>query len=266
MPDPKTSSSGPALLALHGFSGGGADFDPLIEALGGQLHWLCPDLPGHGAGHSHPCDPQAIVTYINGLVPQLGQPKILLGYSMGARAALLHATAHPDCWQALILISARSGIGGERAQRRILDEQRACEIESLGLRAFLQAWQNQPLIRSQQNIPDALRANMQATRSGHTVSGLARSMRDFGQGNCPDLTSRLHRLKMPIQLITGENDPLYRQHAEQMLPLLANASHTVIPRAGHMPHLENLAASATTIRTFIKKTATAHAANSQESR
>ncbi len=253
MPDPTRSISSPALLALHGFSGGGADFDPLIKALPEQEHWLGPDLPGHGVSSDHPCDPDSMVDFINSQIPHLPSPRILMGYSMGARAALLHATTYPDCWQALVLISARSGIAtkDERVKRHTIDKQRAHEIISLGLPAFLQAWQNQPLIRSQQNIPDEIRTIMQAVRNRHSASGLARSMREFGQGSCPNLEPQLHCLKMPVLLITGENDTPYRHHAETMLPLLVNASHAVISNAGHMPHLENLHATARAIKAFL---------------
>jgi 2-succinyl-6-hydroxy-2,4-cyclohexadiene-1-carboxylate synthase len=79
-------------------------------------------------------------------------------------------------------------------------------------------------------------------------------MREFGQGNCPDLASQLHRLKMPVLLITGENDTVYRRHAETMLPLLTTASHAIIPNSGHMPHLENLPATASAISMFLDKT------------
>ena len=36
------------LVALHGFTGSGADFDVLREALTSSVRWTTPDLPGHG--------------------------------------------------------------------------------------------------------------------------------------------------------------------------------------------------------------------------
>jgi 2-succinyl-6-hydroxy-2,4-cyclohexadiene-1-carboxylate synthase len=253
MPDCKTTATAPVVLALHGFTGGGADFNPLIDALPEIRHWTCPDLPGHGVAHNHPCNIESVMTYIHESSQRLPSPRIIMGYSMGARAAIMHAVGHPDYWQAMILISARSGISDdyEREQRRLLDEKRAQEIEALGLEHFLRTWQNQPLIRSQQNISSTIREQMAMTRSRHTASGLACSIRDFGQGNCPDATPELHALKMPVLLLAGSKDYNYQQYANQMLSLLPNASVRIINNAGHMPHLENPTAACAAIRTFV---------------
>lgn len=254
MPNSAAASSRPALLALHGFSGGGADFLPLAQALAQEADWHLPDLPGHASSHALPCGPEAVIGFVEDHCQKLTLPRILLGYSMGARAALLHATTYPKSWQGLILISARSGIASEqaRAERRKLDTERAAQILTLGVSAFLKQWQQQPLIRSQENIPTKIHADMQATRKKHTAAGLANSLQNFGQGNCPDLQPLLGRLTMPVCLISGEKDHQYHLYAEQMLGQLPNSIHRVIPDTGHMPHLENLPATTGVIHDFIK--------------
>ncbi len=157
-----------SILALHGFTGCGADFLPLAQQVGGE--WHCPELPGHGPGSQLDCSPQGTVDYINKVLthhqPSGTTQKILLGYSMGARAALLHAAYHPEVWDTLILISGNPGIEDEteRANRRIADAELADSIERLGMQAFLEFWQETPLIRSQKHITGNLRASMQANR------------------------------------------------------------------------------------------------------
>ncbi|MGE9289724.1 MAG: hypothetical protein ACQKBT_01960, partial [Puniceicoccales bacterium] len=39
-------TSATQILALHGFTGEGADYSALSSSTGGT--WHCPDLPGHG--------------------------------------------------------------------------------------------------------------------------------------------------------------------------------------------------------------------------
>ena len=135
------------IVALHGFTGCGADFEPFANACAGS--WLCPDLPGHGANTALACSTDSTTQWLQGILEGLSnQPKILVGYSMGARAALNHAVNHPTTWDGLILLSPNPGIEDEavRETRRLSDEALAQQIESEGLVSFLEYWQSTPLI------------------------------------------------------------------------------------------------------------------------
>lgn len=245
------------ILALHGFTGCGADFTPLAQTIGGQ--WHCPELPGHGPESKLDCSPKATVDYINNLLIkhqlEATTEKILLGYSMGARAALLHATHHPDVWDALILISANPGIENEinRSNRSIADAKLADSIERLGIRAFLEFWQETPLIRCQKDIPTDQQALMQANRLKNTSAGLAKSLRQFGQGSTPNLWPEIGKLAMPALLITGEKDTKYTNIAQRMQKVLPNASHVSILNTSHMPHLEQPDSVEKAIKNFLSK-------------
>ena len=250
------------ILALHGFTGRGSDFAPFAKLCGGE--WRCPDLPGHGNEQPLDCSPQATAAYIQQQIPSLGAPvgtdkKLLLGYSMGARAALLHACQDPQAWDALILISPNPGIENERerSQRRCADNDLADAIETQGVPAFLEFWQNTPMIRSQQNISSEWRNAMQASRRQHNAIGLANSLRQFGQGAVMNLWPHISRLKMPILLITGQQDSKYSEIAQRMRSLSAPPldlpwQHRIIEGAGHAPHLEAPEASAQLVRQFLQ--------------
>ena len=244
-----------SILALHGFTGCGADFAPLAQEVGGE--WHCPALPGHGPESQIDCSPQGTVDCINKVITHHQSPattqKILLGYSMGARAALLHAAYYPEVWDALILISANPGIEDEteRASRRIADAELADSIERLGMQAFLEFWQETPLIRSQKNIAGDLQASMQANRLKNTSIGLAKSLCQFGQGNAPNLWPELAKLTMPALLITGEKDTKYTNIAQRMQAVLPHASHFTVSDASHMPHLEQCDPVKMAIHTFL---------------
>ncbi len=242
----------PSILALHGFTGSGEDFkefSPFCHTLGA---WHCPDLPGHGNSGELDCTPEETVGFIHTQASNLSlQPSILLGYSMGARAALQHACAYPEFWDALILISTNPGIesSDERAERRESDEKLATRIESEGAQAFLEFWQSTPMIRSQQGIRPEWRAAMQASRAKHTEAGLARSLREFGQGSCPNLWPELSKLTIPTLLITGVEDIKYTRIAERISK--EQMRHAIIDGAGHMPHLEQAEATAESINQFV---------------
>lgn len=261
------------LLALHGFTGLGTDFKPFSELVKG-VTWHCPNMPGHGPKPLTDCSPEAVLDFIqtetralqppaSAIQPQASgfrpQPsalrKVLLGYSMGARAALLHAVSYPQAWDRLILISPNPGIEDEtaRAQRRLTDERLAARIERHGVAAFLEFWQNTPLIRIQKTIRSDWLEPMQAQRQTHQTTGLAASLRMFGQGHCPNLWPRLEGLTMPVLLITGRKDPAYTEIARRMTGKLPNAKWVEIEDAGHMPHLESPTQCAAEIQQFLSR-------------
>lgn len=244
------------ILALHGFTGCGADFASLAELVGGV--WHCPDLPGHGANADLDCSPEATLNFIekerSAFNAQHPTPNILLGYSMGARAALLHAAQFPDTWDALILISGNPGIEDEteRNPRRGADSKLAERIEFEGVESFLDYWQNTPLIRDQQNAPALTREAMQANRRQHKTTGLASSLRQFGQGACPNLWPALKKLQLPILLITGQTDGKYTGIAQRMSGQLPRGTCRIIQNSGHAPHIEQTEVTSHVLRGFLK--------------
>lgn len=239
-------------LALHGFTGCGEDFAPFADILGG--HWLCPDLPGHGAVAQADCSSDGMIDSVGRHAREVqATPRILLGYSMGARAALLHALEHPQCWDALILISGNPGIENvdDRAARCESDNALADRIETDGVETFLEYWQSQPLIQSQQNIRSEWLSVMQANRAALTSAGLAASLRGFGQGAYPNLWSQLPKLTMPTLCIAGDQDAKYSVIARRMQATLPDAQTAIISSAGHMPHLESPDETAAVIKQFL---------------
>lgn len=249
------------IIALHGFTGCGEDFSGFAKLCPAVEKWDCPNLPGHGPEPQLNCSPEAKLHFIqsraSAYMSQASYRRpILLGYSMGARAALLHACRYPDLWDALILISPNPGIeaASERAKRRLVDEKLACRIERAGVDAFIEFWQNTPMIRSQRMIRDNWRTAMQVLRRQHTAAGLAASLRQFGQGCCPNLWPELPRLSLPTLLICGAMDKKYSELAARMSEVLPNCSQHTIAAVGHMPHLEAPAASAAIINRFLSTT------------
>lgn len=243
VPNMPTEPTAHSILALHGFTGLGVDFAPFACLCGGN--WHCPNLPGHGPDPQPDCSPDASLRFIQSQVSTLNpQPSVLLGYSMGARVALLHAVRHPEEWDALILISPNPGIEdeSERAARRAVDEKLAQRIEEGGLEPFITFWQSTPMIRSQQKIPAEWRQDMKVNRSQHTAKGLAASLRQFGQGSCPNLWPNLADLDIPVLLVTGIEDTKYTRVAQRMVAISTlnskASTHIVVEGAGHMPHLE----------------------------
>jgi len=254
-------SGAPALLALHGFTGSGLDFAALASNLGGAMH--CPDLPGHGAtavARPAPTEPaaagiEACAADIALLAAELGldQP-VLLGYSLGGRTALTLACRRPAFARGLVLIGASPGLrdAAEQAARRASDEALASALESGGTAAFMERWEDLPLLRSQLRMGHAPWQEFSARRRAGDAHGLALSLRTMGTGSMPPLWDRLAELELPILLVTGEEDVRYTEVARAMAARLPRAECSVVAAAGHSPHLERPPEVAEVVRAFVR--------------
>jgi 2-succinyl-6-hydroxy-2,4-cyclohexadiene-1-carboxylate synthase len=239
-----TDAPGQPLLCLHGFTGSGADWSQLADALPGQ-HVIAPDLIGHGRTDT-PDDPARVAmdraaADLITLMERLGAGRFnLLGYSMGARLALYLAVHHPDKISRLVMESGSPGLASEpeRAARRAQDAALADRIEREGIPAFVDYWGNLPLFASQKCLPPDVQARVRAGRLFNRAMGLANSLRGMGTGAQPSLWDALPKLNVPTLLITGALDVKFEQIARSMAAIIPDVRHISMPDVGHTPHLE----------------------------
>lgn len=235
--------NGAPLVMLHGFTGSGANWSHIAEAL--DYHTIAPDIIGHGLTDA-PSDParyhiEQTAADIVGLIEQLELKRVrLLGYSMGGRLALYIALNYPKKVERLILESCSPGLASEaeRAQRRTQDETLAERIEREGIRAFVTLWENLPLFETRKRLSPDIQAQVRERRLQNRVVGLANSLRGIGTGVQPSLWDTLPRLRIPVTLVTGALDQKYDQIARAMAEKIPHVRHVVIPDAGHTTHLE----------------------------
>lgn len=247
------SQSAAHLLALHGFTGTGEDFEALA-ALTPELGWRAPDLPGHGDAADEEALP-ALLERLSAALLSAPRPRLVLGYSMGGRIALQLAVAlrGVDALDGLILVGASPGLADlvEAAARRAADEALAALAEAEGAEAFLTRWRATPILQTQAQIPEPWRGRMLARRARCRASGLAASLRVYGTGALPSLWDALPTLSVPTALIAGALDPKFvRVHAE-MAARLPNVRTVTLPGVGHTAHLEDPAAFVAALRGLL---------------
>lgn len=223
------------LVLLHGFTQTGGSWAPLLPYLPPGPKFL-PDLPGHGGASPAPGDLWSTAARLSGLVDG---PASWVGYSMGGRAALHVALAHPGSVARLALVSATAGIvdAAERAARRQRDEALARRVEAEGVEEFVRWWVSQDLFAT---LPaDRARADQ---RLVNTAGGLASSLRRAGTGAQEPLWDRLAELgrrHVPVLLLAGELDTKYVSLASAMARAIGpTASVVIVEGAGHACHLE----------------------------
>ena len=185
----------------------------------------------------------------------LPAPLPLLGYSQGARIALLLALEHPELVSQLILVSGASGISSDpvRARRRELDDTIAAEIEAFGVDQFLDRWLTQPLT-STAAVSSALAAWDRTVRSENTATGLSAALRGLGQGAYPYVGDRLAELPMPLLAVAGGRDQKYRALAVEMASEAPMGRAVIVEAAGHNVVLEEPHALADAVKTFLTAT------------
>ncbi|MDP6933745.1 MAG: alpha/beta fold hydrolase [Myxococcota bacterium] len=235
------SGERPAVMGLHGFTGSGLDFAPLVESLG--LSFLAPDLPGHGQS------PLPAIPGSLGLQAQARRveasweqekAEVLLGYSMGGRLALTIATRDRIPVSGLVLVGATPGLADPagRQQRRVEDAALARHIREVGVEVFSGEWASRPIIASQRDIASPHLEAMGRRRLKNVPEALARSLEEAGTGSMQPLWGQLSGIRCPVLLLVGERDPVYREIAGQMASRIPGARVRVVAGAGHCAHLE----------------------------
>lgn len=244
--------SGPEIVALHGFSLTGEQFSPGADLLNRTV--IAPDLPGHGLSRSQPTDIDSALAAVEAALPAPGAPLPLMGYSQGARLALLAAVEDPTEISALVLVSGTAGIlhRDERQTRAEQDRDLAERIETLGLDSFIDSWTTAG-ITSLNHLTDGYRTWDRAVRSENSAAGLASALRGYGQGAQPAVWDAITTLPMPVLLVTGHNDEKYTAINQQMADLIPEAELVIIDDAGHNPLADQPAAAYGAVSAFLER-------------
>lgn len=250
--------TGTPVVLLHGFTGSGESMEGVAAGLADDHAVHSPDLLGFG--RSDAPDVPAAYTMSRCLTQlcalqdalRLG-PAHWIGYSMGGRVALSLAAAQPERLRSLVLVGASPGLADAAAREARVrhDESLARRLLEQGLEAFVDGWMAQPLFASQQRLGEAALARARAQRLRNRPEVLAASLRGMGTGVMPPLHDALPRIRVPVLLVVGEEDEKFRAIAADMARALPDARLAVIAEAGHAAHLEQPAAFAAQVRSFL---------------
>jgi 2-succinyl-6-hydroxy-2,4-cyclohexadiene-1-carboxylate synthase len=247
----------PTIVALHGFTGSGRDFEVLRKELGTEAaHWICPDFMGHGESAdpavSDPYELPMALRLIDTARRSSPDPErvLLLGYSMGGRIALHYLLEEAPLPAVLIGSSPGLAEPAEQKARRDSDRDWITLLED-SVESFCEAWERQPLIRPQLELPGPLATDLAARRRRNSATGLIHSLLACGTGSLPSLWDALPKLP-GLTLVHGENDTKFRDLAQRMGELNPSFRIAAIPGAGHAPHLERPGEVAQVLRASLK--------------
>lgn len=246
------------LVLLHGFTGDATTWLPLVAELDRVRDVIAVDLVGHGDSDA-PDDPAAYtmpatVTAVTAACDEAGLGRAhWLGYSMGGRVALNLALTAPERAETLSLIGASPGFADTdaRTQRVAADNALADFIESEGVPAFVDRWMAHPIFASQARLGDDYLAQAREQRLRNRTYALAHTLRGMGTGAMRPVHDDLAGIKLPVLLVTGEEDHKFEGIAAGMVDELPNATHASVPAVGHAVHVEAPGLTAQALRSFL---------------
>ena len=233
------------ILMFHGFTGSLDDWREIYSSLNPNFNFIGIDLVGHGKSDSpvivDKYSPQTLSKQINDILNNLSiEQVIILGYSMGGRAALNFAISHPNKIRRLILESTTAGIESKkiRIERIKIDEELADYIESHNIEEFVELWMSKEIFNTQRRFSNEKLKNIRKKKTLNSKIGLANSLRGFGTGRMGFFGNKLNQINCPVLLITGELDTKFTKINSVLVKIFSNAKHKIIKNAGHNTHLE----------------------------
>ncbi len=237
-----SQGSGPALVCCHAMGWNQSLWDQ-HRARFARSHRLITfdqrgcgdsDHPRQQPGGENPYTAQGFAADLLAVLDALAIDRAsILGYSMGAVAALRSAIDCPDRVERLILVSAMAS----RLPEAII--QRASLVEQVlareGLRETYQYYFSGPLFAGIERSAE-FRRQLDDCASKATAHGF---LGCFGVTiQRPSMVSELARIAAPTLILVGENDTHYLPEARLMASHIANARKVLIKNAGHAINVE----------------------------
>jgi len=243
--------TGPAVIVLHG--GPGAHHDYLLpgfDALARGRMLVYYDQRGGGrspVARAVPVGWREQVADLEALRGLWDSPHLaLLGYSWGGLLALLYALEHPARVSHLALLSpAPSWRGARREFERRVGERSASEslrrmrtdLQASGLRERdPEAYRRRAFelsVAGYFHDPSRVGEFTPFRVTGRTQQEVWESLGDY------DLRPRLADISIPSMVVHGDDDPIPLESSRALAEGL-RAPLVVLPRCGHVPHVEAL--------------------------
>ena len=241
----ETTGSGPALLMAHELGSDARQWRGQVAAFSGRFRCITPNARGYPPSAVPDNDDAYLwdrfASDIGAVMDAAGEPSaVIMGWSMGAYAALQFARLNPGRVRGLMMVGIGSGspsadMAPWRLQMRDLadtwldDPRRAA-------RMLAEAPNRQALRRLNPAAFDAWLADLE----GHSPQGMARTCRNY-QGRRPSLAefeAEFRALAVPTLIVCGEEDAPCVETSRWLAATLPDARLWEPEGCGHCPNLE----------------------------
>jgi len=237
---------GTPVILIHGLAASLHDWDFIIPGLATSGYDACAlDLLGHGdslkPGQMDHYNIENVFEHLSTWMDLLefSEPFTIIGHSLGAYLALLYAIRFPQKARSLILVNPFFNLRQLPYTFQLVFRYpliNTTMIERTPYWMFrlmidLTSLHIKPWIRASHTLPEIVREQtaLDYKRAAPEIFNIPRTM-------C-DLTPELSQILKPTQVIWGVNDQtLDPASFHQLVQRLPNASWSVMPSCGHVPH------------------------------
>jgi pimeloyl-ACP methyl ester carboxylesterase len=249
------AGNGPPLVLVHDGLLPGASWDAAWDALSARFDLVRWDRRGYGASTSSTRDYSSADDLLAVLDALELERAALVGCSAGGALALDFAIAHAERVSGLVLEGpVLSGFPYSQHFNARGLRNRAPLRRSKDAAGTLALWAEDPYITDARNAEARARLRALLERFPQSVTGGI----PFSTRPEPDTRRRLGEVRAPLRLVVGESDaPDVHAHVGAIEAGVPGAERIVVPRAGHLVHLERPDAFVALVEEFLDPAGTA---------
>jgi pimeloyl-ACP methyl ester carboxylesterase len=255
----RSAGSGEPLVFAHEFSGDARSWDAQISFF--SQHYRCTTYCARGYP---PSDiPAAVDSYNQSRAAEdladvvravADGPAHIVGLSMGGFAALHFGLRHPQLARSLTIAGVGYGAKPEHQPEYGNSTQReAAHAEAIGMAAFARELAGSSYAQCLRARDEAGWHRFAEQLAEHAVTGMAMTLRGVlaTRPSLWHLADALRAMKVPVLLITGDEDTPCIEPNLFLKATLPDAGLCVMPRAGHLMNLEEPALFNTIVFAFL---------------
>jgi 3-oxoadipate enol-lactonase len=246
----RVSGTGPAVVFVHGWALDGDMWRQQRESLADRFRVIAYDRRGFGRSSGEPSIERDVID-LRCLLDALSATSVaVVGMSQGARVALRFAAGAPERVRGLVLDGPpRDGTSMQSAPIAEVPIAHYRELlAQRGIDAVREAWLHHPLMRLRTHDP-VMRALLDAIVARYPAQDL-RAL----DPRPPGAAFALSDVAMPALVVNGAEDTAPRRAAGQALArALPQATHVLVPAAGHLPNLDQPDAYAALLADFLQR-------------
>jgi pimeloyl-ACP methyl ester carboxylesterase len=245
--------NGVPLILIHGFPHDRTLWRYQLEGLQKVARVIALDLRGFGASSAAP-DVMQMDDYasdVKALLDSLGVERpVMGGLSMGGYIALAYVKEYPHNMRGLILSNTRAAADSESAREgryATADKALAGGVAEIA-ESLLPKMLTQATITQRASLAGYVKKMM----ARQPAEGIAAALK--GMAGRPDRTALLPEIKVPVLIITAQDDTLIPvSESEAMAKAIPNSTLVNIPAAAHLPNLEQSDAFNNAVKDFLSK-------------
>ena len=249
------SGEGPALVFCHAMANDHRMYDRHRDLFSASYTFITFDQRGSGNSDHPPFEQGHFSFYtaekfgedLKAVLDAIGIVRArVLGFSMGAVAAISFSSRWPDRVEQLMLVSAMAS----RLPQTIIDRARLVEkiLDEKGIKEAYDFYFSGSLFDglSEENAIQEAIALARAKATPHGFKGCFRVTIDR-----PSMVDKLCAIQCPTLILVGENDTHYLTEAEILEQAITNAKRVVMPGVGHPMAAQDPKAFEAEIMAFI---------------